>query len=247
MACKANLSEQINFMDPIDKLIKNINYQFKNKDLLLEACTHKSYIAEQKSTVPDNQRLEYLGDAVIQIIVTTYLYEKYPEYTEGKLTKLRATITRQESLVEFANAIELGPCLRLGKGEFISDGQNRPSNLCDIFEALIGAIYLDQEHSLEVSTKLLYELIEKHIDDVEKRLQNDNPKGTLQEWVQEKYQGKPLYKTLSITGPDHKRQYTVAVMVDGKEKGQGVASKLRTAEQNAAREAIQNLIEAGEF
>ena len=169
------------------------------------------------------------------------LFERFTNFSEGKLTKLRATITRQESLVDFAHDIDLGTYLRLGKGEFNSDGQNRPSNLCDAFEALIGAVYIDDDCQLANVRRIVLELVDQNIPDIEGKLIDDNPKGMLQELVQNQHQEKPVYNTIKVEGPDHERLYTVSVSIKGEEMGQGEANKLRAAEQNAAREALKKL------
>ncbi len=218
-----------------------IGYSFKNEDLLREALTHPSYTAEHDRIVVDNQRLEFLGDAVVQIAVTSRLYGEFPERGEGPLTKLRATLTRMETLADFARHLGLGEFLRLGHGEAISDGRDRTSNLGDAFEALLGAIYLDADRDARPAMTLIDRLIDELHPDIEANLRDDNPKGALQEWAQKTYHEKPVYDVIEAVGPDHDKTFTVEVSIHGESHARGTASRLRTAEQEAARAALKQL------
>ena len=226
------------------ELEERLGYCFADRALLREALTHPSYPAEHESCTFDNQRLEYLGDAVVQIAVTTRMYTEFPDYGEGPLTKLRATLTRMETLADFARHIQLGQHLRLGHGEEMSEGRDRTSNLCDAFEALIGAIYLDCENDIRPSMALINGMIDELHPDIEANLEDDNPKGGLQEWAQKELHEKPTYAIVDAVGPDHDKTFTVEVLICGNAYGQGTASRLRNAEQEAARVALARIRES---
>ena len=175
----------------------------------------------------------------MQIVVTSRLYTEFPDEQEGRLTKLRSTLTRGETLADFARTIGLGQFIQMGKGEVQSNGQDRDSNLCDAFEALVGAIYMDEDMQLTHSAILLNMLIDSSEIEIEDRLDMENPKGTLQELVQQKYQTKPEYEIIDTDGPDHEKVFTVAVIVNEEILGKGSAGRLRTAEEEAAKEALK--------
>lgn len=227
--------------DPLLELQQAAGYQFQDETLLIEAMTHPSYAAETSEAGHDNQRLEFLGDAVIEIVFTDKIYHLYPNMPEGRMTKLRATITRQPALVELAKRLDLGGCLRLGRGEAQSGGGERASNLCDAFEALIGAIYLDSGNRIDDAARLLNELVDAQYPELEPLLRHDNPKGALQEWSQQNLQEKPVYDIVDVSGPDHQRRYTIAVSIGPKCYGQGIAGRRQTAEEEAARKAMQEI------
>ncbi|MDP7396691.1 MAG: ribonuclease III [Lentisphaeria bacterium] len=223
---------------PINDLQIAIQYEFRDSALQLEALTHPSFRAEYPNTPADNQRLEFLGDAVIQIIVTDRLYQALPLEPEGTLTKIRAALSKQPTLAGLARLIDLGKHLRLGHGEKQNHGDERDSILCDAFEALIGAMYLDSDNNPEVPSRLLNELIDRYCDDVHQLLQGENPKGELQEWTQRKLHLKPVYELKDVSGPDHERIHTIKVMIGDHCYGEGRAGKRQTAEENAARAAL---------
>ncbi|MFT5126712.1 MAG: ribonuclease-3 [Rhodothermales bacterium] len=217
-----------------------LHYQFRSKDLLLEALTHPSYTAEHPDSV-HNQRLEFLGDAVIQIIITETIYAQYPDAPEGPMTKMRATVTRASSLAQFAVHLGLGGCLRLGRGESTNGGAERESNLCDAFEAVIGAIFVDCDYKLNAVRPLIDQLFGNDFGELRKLARGSNPKGDLQEWTQKHLRLNPHYDVTEVSGPDHDRTYTVSVSVGDEIRGTGTASKRRSAEESAAREALVTL------
>ena len=222
----------------IAKFKYQINYDFKNKELLKEALTHRSYSVE-RGLKYDNQRLEFLGDAVIEIIFTEYLFNKYPNEQEGVLTKMRSALVKQEALAQLARELCLGDFLRLGKGEQDAQGRERNSSLCDLFEATVGAIFLDS--NIDRVKEFIVPLIEKYFPDPESMLTSLNPKGSLQELTQKKFGTAPSYKLIDSSGPDHMPSYTYSVMVNGKQLAIGVANKRKTAESIAAEEALKVL------
>ncbi len=219
-------------------LEKKINYSFNNKMLLQEAVTHRSYAAERKLNF-DNQRLEFLGDAVIQIIITTYLYNHFPIQKEGELTKLRASIVQRSTLALFANTISLNDFLFMGKGELDSKGNERESTLCDVFEALIGAIYLDS--NLTEAEKVFMNIFNPIYDNISTLIEDDNPKGTLQEHTQKKLNSKPDYSITNMEGPQHNPTYIVDVKINGNIVGTGKGANKKIAEAEAAKSALKNL------
>jgi ribonuclease-3 len=229
--------------DTLAALQQRLHYQFCSQDLLLEALTHPSYTAENPDSV-HNQRLEFLGDAVIQIIITETIFARYTDAPEGPMTKMRATVTRASSLAQFATQLGLGTCLRLGRGEAANGGAMRESNLCDAFEAVIGAIYVDCGNHLRAVRPLIDELFRDEFGELRQIARRSNPKGDLQEWTQKHLQLTPNYEITDIAGPDHDRTYSVRVTLAGESYGNGSAAKRRTAEEAAAREALERLLTA---
>ena len=230
-------------MEDIEKLKYNINYQFKKRKLLKEALTHRSYAVE-KGLKYDNQRLEFLGDAVLEIITTEHLFNKYPHMPEGELTKMRSALVQGETLAEVARQIKLGDFIFLGKGEQGANGHHRNSTLADAFEALIGALYLDGGN--EIAKKFVLNIIEKHLPSPVELLLSLNPKGILQEFCQKKWGSAPFYPLISIEGPDHDKIYTVAVAIEEKTIATGIASKRKNAESEAAKAALKVFNKDGE-
>ena len=222
----------------LDQLEKALKYNFKNRDYLKEALMHRSYATEQHINY-DNQRLEFLGDAVVQIIVTDYLYRKYRRKQEGEMTALRSALVKKESLAELARCIKLEKYILIGKGETEAGGNKKDSVLCDAFEALMGAMYLDS--SIAVCTKFLLELINETFPDMNKVGLNQNPKGFLQEITQRKFQDKPVYKVKDTHGPEHNMTYIVEVYLDDKYLAEGAGKNIKAAEKAAALEAIKQL------
>lgn len=226
---------------PISQLEKTLGYEFRNKEVLLEAVTHRSYSAENDIKY-DNQRLEFLGDSVLEIVLTEYLFKRYPAAAEGHLTKMRSAIVQQDALANLAKKIELNDYLLMGKGELDSKGQYRDSTLSDAFESLIGAFYLDAG-TLERVSEFIIPLFEKNYPDPSEKLVDLNPKGALQEYTQKQWNTSPCYNTIEVSGPDHEPSYKVSVSVRGKVIGHGEAVKRKLAESAAARNALVYLNE----
>ena len=220
-----------------DRLKKRLKIDWNDANLLYQALTHSSCAYEnQGKGVTHNQRLEFLGDAVLELVISEYLYRTYPERSEGELTKLRAAVVCEPSLAKVAGELTLGYCLRMGRGEERSGGRERPSILADVFESLLGAVYLDQ--GLETARKLILQQLTPIIQDViEGRLERDY-KTELQENLQ-KHSPDPLtYVILREEGPDHNKTFTAGVIYRGKEIGCGCGRSKKEAEQQAAKEAI---------
>ena len=224
------------------KLQKTIGYNFKNLDLLNEAITHPS-IAHERSgeNGPHNQRMEFLGDAVLQVVLTDRIYRLYTEYPEGKLTQVRAHLANRHTLFRRAQAIDLGKHLLLGKGEETSGGRDRLSNLADAFEALLGAIYLDG--GLRAARKFILAQFADEFANIKQTSPRQNPKGRLQELLQAHSPNGPIYRVVRESGPDHSKYFETVVEWEGREIGRGKGSSKKQAEMVAAEAALAALPE----
>ena len=218
-------------------LQNKIGYQFKNPALLNEALTHSSYANENKSQhIKYNERLEFLGDSVLSIVVSDYIYKNCPELPEGELTKLRASLVCEKSLYEFAKKIDLGNYLILSKGERNNGGADRPSILSDAFEALIAAIYIDG--GIAPASKHILNFVIPAIKNSKKKKINDY-KTTLQEIIQKNPGEKLEYVLVKESGPDHNKHFVVEVHLNSNVIGKGGGRSKKEAEQQAAREALE--------
>lgn len=220
-------------------LLNQLNVKFKNPRLLRQAFLHRSYLNEVKTDSQSNERLEFLGDSVLSLIISNYLYSLRGNDSEGDLTNLRAHIVKTISLSGAAEKLELGKYLSLSKGEEISGGRNNPQLLANTYEALLGSIYLDQglEAAKRVVERTLLPLFAKEL----KMGPPKDAKSNLQEMVQQKLKLSPHYKILQTLGPDHAKQFTVAVYIGGKEMGRGKGNSKQIAEEQAANQAVQDL------
>jgi ribonuclease-3 len=207
--------------------------------LLIRALTHRSYLNEHPNEIEDNERLEFLGDAVLDFLVADWLYNQYPEMAEGDLTQIRSALVQTPQLADFARQIGLGDVMRLGQGEVRAGGRLRNSLLCDGFESLVGAIYLDQ--GIKGVNKLVIPFLEKAIHDILINHKNEDPKSLLQEWSQSLGYPPPNYKLIKTTGPDHLKQFEVEVLVHNKKYGAGQGSSKQQAEKMAAIEAMKKI------
>jgi len=220
-------------MTNIDKLK---NY-FKNESLLRLALTHKSWINEHQEGGESNERLEFLGDAILEFIVSKEIYGKFPEKEEGYLTALRANLVNTANLAEIAKKLGIGDSLLLSKGEEEGGGRDNPSILANTIEAIIGALFLDGGIKLSedfIRINLLSGLQEK----VSKPLKD--AKSRLQELVQAKGLASPKYRVIDEAGPDHNKKFTIEVLIEGKSTGRGEGKNKSEAEQEAAKDAIKN-------
>lgn len=222
----------------LSRISNTIGISLENKDLYREAFTHKSFANEHKN-ITDNERLEFLGDAVLELIVTEFLFEKFPNEPEGKMTKLRSALVSGASLALVAKKLNLGEFLFLSKGEEVSGGRKKNPILANLMEALIGALYLD------LGMEKVHEFIHTHLlprlpEILEKDLHKD-PKSAYQEWSQEKHDITPEYKVISEEGPDHKKIFTVAVFLGKKKMAEGKGSSKQKAEVDAAQNALKKI------
>lgn len=213
---------------------------FNNQDLIQTALTHRSYLNENRSVKEHNERLEYLGDAVIELAVSEFLYEQYPNRPEGELTAIRSALVRTETLAAVAKELGFGEELRMSRGEIASGGRNNIALLANTFEAVIGALYLDQGFP-NVVDFLKINLYPKVEEIINKNLFKDF-KSTLQETVQAEGKGTPEYDVTGEVGPDHDKIFTVIVKVDGQEIAQGEGKSKQAAQQQAAAAALEKII-----
>ena len=218
------------------ELEESIHYRFNNKKLLTEALSHSSYANENKRNRRSNERLEFLGDSVLSIVVSQYLFEHFSHLPEGELTKIRASLVCEKSLHVFAKQIDLGKYLLLGKGEENTGGRERASILADAFEALIAAIYLDG--GLDAAKEHILRFIPEDIDSQKSSAFNDY-KTILQEVIQQNPEEKVEYVIADQSGPDHNKAFTVNVCLNTNVIGVGVGRSKKEAEQQAAREALE--------
>lgn len=226
---------------PASEFVKETGLQFQNTGYLERAFVHRSYLneADASFTLPDNERLEFLGDAVLGFVASEMLYKLFPKYSEGELTNLRAALVRRETLARFAHELSLGDYLLLGHGEEESGGRSRAATLCATFEALIGALYMDS--GLTAVRHFLEPKLVAEVNRVAKQSLAKDPKSRLQEWVQNEMGVTPRYKTIHTEGPDHARYFTIHVTVDKKPIGLGRGRSKQEAAQSAAAMALHRL------
>ncbi|NMC14447.1 MAG: ribonuclease III [Chloroflexi bacterium] len=230
--------ESTGFESPVDFKTR-LGIPFSDLLLLSRALTHRSYLNEHPEALEDNERLEFLGDAVLDFLVGAWLYNHFPEMAEGELTRLRSALVRTDQLAEFARNINLGAAMRLGRGEAAAGGRKRPALLCGTFEALIGAIYLDL--GLTEVQKFLEPMLKEAADGILLARKEQDPKSVFQEWAQSQGFGPPNYRTISTTGPDHDRLFEVEVWVGDKKYGVGLGHSKQAATKAAARDALNSL------
>lgn len=222
--------------DKLLKFAKMIGVEFNNIELLDTALTHTSYANEKERQIPDNERLEFLGDAVLELSSSTYLYKNFTELSEGELTKTRASIVCQDTLARLARKLHLGDLLLLGRGEDANGGRERDSTLEDTFEAIIGAIYLDQ--GFAVAQDYVVRQLAAEFESARDGSNRRDYKTVLQEIIQQNPLQTITYVELSTSGPDHMRTFEFAVNIDGKIYGKGVGRSKKIAEQMAAKETL---------
>ncbi|MGN0676393.1 MAG: ribonuclease III [Ruminococcus sp.] len=223
-------------MEDIEKFEEILNYKFKDKSLLVQALSHSSYANEKKKSRVSNERLEFLGDSVLSIVVSQYLFEHLTHIAEGELTKLRASLVCEKSLYLFAKQIHLGDFILLGKGEENTGGRERTSILADAFEAVIGAIFLDG--GLESASKHILRFIPEDIQRLKKPAFSDF-KTILQEIVQKNPEEKAEYVLAGEEGPDHDKRFVVEVHLNSNVIGEGTGKSKKEAEQMAAKQALE--------
>ena len=221
-------------MNPLEECI---GHKFRNSLLLAEAMTHPSLGHETQRHHFDNQRLEFLGDAVLQLIITEHLYAMFPREAEGRLTKLRSRLVSREALRRHAQKLDLGRFLMMGRGEEACGGRERTSTLADAFEALLGAIYLDT--NLETARRFVLTLAAEDLAQIEIEPIDINPKGHLQETLQAISPRSPAYELISESGREHEKTFVVRVVWEGMSLGEGTGKSKKQAETAAALSALQ--------
>jgi ribonuclease-3 len=212
---------------------------FNDPSLLIRALTHRSYVNEHAEVTDDNERLEFLGDAVLDFLAGAFLYHQFPEQREGGLTRLRAALVNTEQLARFAAALDLGGMLRLGKGEAESGGRTRQTLLADAFEAVMGALYLDS--GLDAVRAFVEPLFGESAHHILLTERDQDAKSLFQEWAQAELGQTPRYSTQAVSGPDHSREYTIDVLVGGEPYGTGTGPNKQAATQAAARDALRRV------
>jgi len=223
------------------KLQQDIGIPFNNLPLLQQAFLHSSFVNEsQNSSTHDNERLEFLGDAVLNFVVAEKIYQEFPALTEGALTVIRTSLIREDTLAHLAAELNLGDYLQLGRGEETSGGRQRPSNLADTFEALLGAIFLDQ--GLTQVKSFILNRLNNHFVNIKTKGSGENYKARLQEFTQGTCKQLPVYRIISSSGPDHEKKFIVEVTLEGKVLGRGSGKSKKAAEMEAARAACAKLL-----
>ena len=221
---------------PMNPLEARIGYKFRNSLLLAEALTHASISLERKDYPFDNQRLEFLGDAVLQLVITEELFGRFPDFTEGQLTKIRTRLVSRPALREHAARLRLGEHLMLGRGEEASGGRERASTLADSFEALVGGVYLDG--GLRAAQQFILRVAAKDLETVSREPEEINPKGKLQELLQALAPSAPSYEILEESGPEHLKSFRCRVVWEGLTLGLGEGRNKKESEVAAATQAL---------
>lgn len=227
--------QQIN----LKELEKKLGLVFKNQDLALNALIHRSYLNEsKKANLQSNERLEFLGDSVLSFLVSGLIFEKYPDLPEGKLTFIRTFLVRTETLALLAKKLHLGKFMLMSKGEESSGGRENPLLLANCFEAVLGAIYLDQ--GIKITTGFIQKNLQPLISSISDPENLKDSKSLLQEKVQASGLPSPVYKLISSSGPDHQKTFVMGIYVNGKLLAQGTSRSKQEAEEEAAKKALEN-------
>lgn len=229
-------------INQLNELIEKLNIKINNMDIIDRAFTHSSYVNENKHLrIESNEKLEFLGDAVIGLVITEHIYRLYPDYTEGELSKMKSRLVSATVLAKLSDELLLGDYILLGKGEEKSGGKKRSSTLANAFESIIGAIYLDsgfKEASHFIINKFDEQFLSKEI--------GRDYKSELQEFSQKKFRVSPVYSVISEVGPEHKKLFEVRILIKGREYGRGIGKSKKEAEQKASANTI-NFIRKGEI
>ncbi|NDJ84580.1 MAG: ribonuclease III [Chloroflexi bacterium] len=227
-------------MSDFDTIEHHLQYQFADRTLLERAVTHRSFLNENPEySIGHNERLEFLGDAVLELLASTLLFQRFPDYLEGNLTRMRGWMVRTETLAGFARRLELGSVLRMARGEEDTGGRERASILCDSFEALIGALYLDG--GLETVHRFIQPFFEEAIEDILASQKDKDPKSLFQEWSQAMFTITPIYRLVAATGDENDRVFTVELTLNDIPVAWGSSHRKQLAEQDAARRALSDV------
>lgn len=221
-------------MNPLHHLQKLLGYEFKDQSLLLEALTHRSF-----AKLHNNERLEFLGDAVLDLLVGEYLFDRFPNYNEGKLSKMRSSLVNEKSFAVFARDYGIGALLRLSSSEEQNHGRDKDSLLSNAFEAIIGAIY--REAGLDRAREIVYAILQKHYPNMQIHDLQIDYKTTLQEITQERFGALPIYTLLTQEGPDHKKRFTMQILINDKIYGTASGTSKKLAQQACAKIAYEQL------
>jgi ribonuclease III len=231
-------------MNNYEEIEKKLGIVFKDKTLLDVALTHRSYLNEHKeASLQNNERIEFLGDAVLELIISSYLFKSYPNKSEGELTNIRAAVVRTESLAEESRNLGIGEYLRMSKGEKESGGRDKDYLLANTFEAVLGAIYQDQ--GIDVCKDYLERTLLKKVDRIVENNLFIDPKTQAQEIIQAQFKVTPIYEVIKQEGPDHDKKFTVALKINNKEIAVGTGSSKQKAEEEAAKTTVELLNKQG--
>jgi len=224
----------------LDEFQRRLEYRFRQPRLLIEALTHKSYLNEAGGTEEtDNERLEFLGDAVLDLVVSEYLVQTFPEAAEGELSKLRSRLVSEKTLSRVAQRIGLGDLLRLGRGETKTKGHSKPSILADALEAVFAAVYLDG--GPEAAARCVKAVFSEELASCDRTFTKGDYKTDLQEFCQREFEMLPHYRTIRETGPDHEKMFEVEILIRGERYGVGAGKSKKEAEQMAAKQALEKV------
>jgi ribonuclease-3 len=219
---------------------ENLGVSFHQKSLLEQAFVHSSYLNENPDFArSSNERLEFLGDAILDFIVAEKLYEEFPELPEGKLTEIRASLVCRDTLAELASSLKLGDWILFGQGEEANGGRTKASNLANAMEALVGALYLDQ--GVAKAKKFVLRQFKPELEKIKAGKKPPNYKALVQEFVQGQNRPTPVYRLVEATGPDHSKQFTAEILIEGEALGRGIGKSKKAAESQAARAAWEKL------
>ena len=220
-------------------LVRRLELPIKNLLLLTRALTHRSFINEHQDALEDNERLEFLGDAILDFVTGAWLYNHFPELAEGELTRMRSALVCTEQLAEFARACDLGSAMRLGHGEDQAGGRQKDVLLCATFEAVIGALYL--QNDIPTIQRFIQPMLEQVSEQIILSSDSRDPKSRLQEWSQGQKLGIPRYGTVAVSGPDHQRKFVIEVQINGEAYGRGSGQNKQVAERSAAQTALNTI------
>lgn len=224
----------------IQGLAKSLNVKFHNIRLLETALTHRSYLNENRNIKEHNERLEFLGDAVLELLVTQYLFDHCPDKAEGELTSFRSASVKTDTLAEISRSLKFGQYLLMSKGEERTGGRDKDYLLANTFEAVLGALYLDQ--GISTCKKFLEKVLFPKVDTIIKNRLDIDPKTQFQERAQELYKETPSYKVIKESGPDHEKTFVVGVFINKKKFGEGRGNSKQKAEEEAAQKALKGVI-----
>lgn len=226
-------------VEAVEDFAGRLGIQFSNPLLLIRALTHSSYVNEYPEALEDNERLEFLGDAILDFVVGAWLYHRFPEMNEGDLTRMRAALVKTEQLAEFGREINIGAALRLGRGEEESGGRTRDAMLCAAFEALVGAQFLDSD--VPAVEAFISPLLQNAVGLILSGRRDRDPKSMLQEWAQAQGFSAPDYQVVTESGPDHDKSFRVKVLIADEEYGTGHGHSKQSAGKAAAYAALQKM------
>ncbi|MBI4225915.1 ribonuclease III [Candidatus Roizmanbacteria bacterium] len=229
-------------MKNLGELEKKLNLNFRNKHIMENVFVHRSYLNEHRNYyLPSNEKLEFLGDSVLSLVTSVYLYKNYPHLREGDYTEIKAAIVRTESLAEAAKSLNLGDYLFLSRGQDHENGRKNKNIIADCFEAFIGAIFIDNSFETAYGFVLKY-LFSDKLDKIIKNKLYLSPKSSLQEYTQAKFKVTPTYKVLEEVGPEHNRIFKIEILIKGKKHGVGIGKSKKEAEEQAAKKTLEKMI-----